>query len=321
MHPQIIDANINRVSEGLRVIEEYARFCASDKAMTAELSRIRKAINQTETPAQKIAHLNSRNTQKDARAKDTPAPRKNIHDLLKANFKRVGEGLRVLEEYTGNAIYSAIRYDVYDLEKEILLTLLKKQIAPGIYLISDQVDVLLKGLKLGVSLIQLRDKFATKSVIFDKAKALLAQAKSAHIPVIINDHIDIAIALDADGVHTGQDDIPVPVQRQLLGPHKLIGRTTHTLAQGLAAQKDGADYVSVGPIWETPSKPGRKGIGFEYLKKAESKLKIPYVAIGGVHLQNVDEILPYHPPLIGVVRAYEEIQKLQQKSKGGKRPC
>src|SRR4051812_42075252 len=109
--PQIIDANINRVSEGLRVIEEYARFVAGHKAFTDRLAAIRKEVNTAEPG--KIQNLASRNTEQDMRAQETPRPRSSITDLLSANFKRVEEGLRVLEEYTGNPLFNALRYEMY----------------------------------------------------------------------------------------------------------------------------------------------------------------------------------------------------------------
>ncbi|MBT5856160.1 thiamine phosphate synthase [bacterium] len=309
----IIDANINRVAEGLRVIEEYCRFIAGNKSLTDQLATLRKTVAQTESAETRISHLNARETASDMRAKETPPQRKNLHDLLTANFKRVNEGLRVLEEYTGNAIYNQCRYDCYDLEKTILLTLLKPIIKPGIYLISHDPEILIKGLKWGVSLIQLRAKDETKETIYNKAQSLIQPAKDAGIPFIINDYLDIAKSLNADGLHTGQDDIPISDQRQLLGPHKLIGRTTHDLEQGLIAQSDGADYVSVGPIWDTPSKPNRPGIGMDYLQAASTELHIPYVAIGGINHSTIDQVIPLSPPLIGLIRDYDRIPEMQTK--------
>jgi len=170
-----------------------------------------------------------------------------------------------------------------------------------------------KGLEWGVSLIQLRDKEATKKELLKKAKTMKNISRKYDIPFIVNDFIDIAISVDADGLHTGQDDLPLTVIRDLLGPHKILGRTTQTLEQGLYAQKEGADYVSIGPIWETPSKPGRKGIGFSYLENAKSKLKIPYVAIGGINKKNIDRVLSHTPPLIGLIRDFENIPDIQKK--------
>src|SRR5258708_23811451 len=111
---QIIDANINRVSEGLRVIEDYTRFISKQKFFTNQLAKLRKQINSSEN--EPINNLLIRNTDGDMRAKEIPQKREDIIALLKANFKRVEEGLRVLEEYTGNALFNRVRYEIYDLE-------------------------------------------------------------------------------------------------------------------------------------------------------------------------------------------------------------
>jgi thiamine-phosphate pyrophosphorylase len=305
MFAQIIDANINRVSEGLRVIEEYVRFVACHAEFTAQLAALRRQINQTETS--KNANLMSRNTAMDMRAKEIPVRRSSIQDILIANFKRVEEGLRVLEEYTGNAVFNQVRYDVYMLEKAIVLLAQTSKINPGLYLISDNLSILEQGMKWGCSLVQLRDKKASKRDIWHKAVQLKSISEMYNIPWVINDHIDIALSVGASGLHTGQDDLPVAQIRDILGPQKLIGRTTHDITQGQDAQSQGADYVSVGPIWETPSKPGRDAIGTTYLRHAQTKLSIPYVAIGGINQSNISEIMSFSPPLVGVIRDYQSI--------------
>lgn len=307
MDARIVDANLNRVSEGLRVIEEYVRFVLSHADLSTRLATARHKLNQTETAYD--AHLMGRDVTADARAYAPPAKRQDVVSLLRANFKRVTEGLRVLEEYTGNSVYNQLRYDIYMLEKEVVLAAAKPQVAQGVYVISDTVSVLLQAVADGATVIQLRDKYATKATIYDKAKALREAHRDSRIPLMINDHADIALAIGADGLHTGQDDIPLGEQRHLLGHQRLLGRTTHTLAQGKQAAAEGADYVSVGPIWETPSKPGREGIGHDYLSQART-LGIPYVAIGGISLANLSMVLAYAPPMVGVIRAHGEVREI-----------
>ena len=310
-HYQIIDANLNRAAEGLRVIEDYVRFVLSLPDLSMRLASIRHQIGQAEnTP---VENLLSRHTQTDARAQDPPKPRISDRQLLKANFKRVEEALRSLEEYTVEGPFNTLRYEVYELEKEVLLQAGKPSINEGVYLISHDPEVLLKGIACGVSLIQLRDKKSNKDIILNKAQYIKDRLSGSDVVFIVNDFYDIAQIVDADGLHTGQDDIPVKELKKIIGPHKLVGRTTHSVEQGLLAQSQGADYVSVGPVWETPSKPGRDGIGFEYLKAAQEFLHIPYVAIGGISAKNCDEILEYKPPLIGLIRDYENIPTILAK--------
>jgi len=313
MDARIIDANLNRVSEGLRVIEEYVRFVLSHEALSHQIATLRHTLNATETDHE--AHLMGRNVEEDARAYAPPSQRPDIVSLLRANFKRATEGLRVLEEYTGNATYNRLRYDLYMLEKEIVLLAAKPVIQPGVYVISDDVNTLLAGAEAGASVIQLRDKHANKAAIYEKAVQLKAHHTNSRIPLIINDHIDIALAIRADGLHTGQDDVPIAIQRQILGPQRIIGRTTHDFAQGQHAVAAGADYISVGPIWETPSKPGRAGIGYDYLREVAT-LGIPYVAIGGVSMANIAEIADYAPPMIGIIRAHDQIGEIRAYMQG-----
>lgn len=307
----IIDANINRISEGLRTIEEYTRFISQNVSHTQALSEFRKTVNQLEPSL--AAQLSIRDIKKDVRATDIPQKRENVKAVLKANFKRVQEALRVLEEYTGNEAYCRLRYDAYALEKDILLPLLKPLGLQGIYVISDMPEHLIDSMDNGASIIQLRDKYADKHEIFEKASYIAPIAKKRGVHFIINDFMDIAMLVDADGLHTGQDDLPIPSIRELLGEHKWIGRSTHTPEQGRIAQEQGADYVSVGPLWETPSKPGRQGIGFCYLSQASDILHIPYVAIGGITLENCDQVAPFRPPMVGVIRDYQRITDIRKR--------
>lgn len=311
MYNQIIDANINRVSEGLRVIEDYTRFVAKNKTITSQLAKLRKKIGKLEPNV--VENLLIRDTMQDMRAFEPPPLRKDAVDLLKANFKRVEEGLRVLEEYTGNPMYNKARYIVYELEKEVILSAHKKQIKPGVYLISHDPHILEQGLAWGVSCIQLRDKRSPKHIVLTKAQTLAKKARKAGIPFIVNDHLDVTILCDADGLHTGQDDLDIASIRKLLGPHKIIGRSTSLLSEGLKAQRDGADYVGIGPIFGTPIKPEQPAIGLDYLKAAKSKLTIPYVAIGGISLATMPQIVKFSPPLIAVVRAYQEIPEIMKR--------
>lgn len=308
---RIIDANINRATEGLRVLEEFSRFLTNNTHITNTLKSLRHGINSLET--HKHLNVSSRDTSEDLRARETPASRADLKSILTANAKRVQEALRVLEEYSGDSQFNAFRYDMYDLEKEILNHLPKHSLR-GAYIISHDPEILLDALKQGAGIIQLRDKDGTKENILNKARYIQSKHPSRDVPFIINDYCDIAMLIDADGLHTGQDDLPISDIRNLLGHSKICGRTTHSLEQGLKAQKEGADYVSVGPLWETPSKPNRAGIGLEYLREAATELSIPYVAIGGISDSKIDSVLSLNPPMVGLIRHRHLIQKVIDKT-------
>ena len=171
---------------------------------------------------------------------------------------------------------------------------------------------------INVKYLQLRPKYENdkqnKNYITKYFKIFDKICRLNKIKLIINDDVNLVKELQSDGVHLGQDDLPTEVVRRQLGMTKLIGRTTHSFKQGQIAKAAGADYISVGPIWDTPSKPGRPGIGFDYLETAH-RLDIPYVAIGGINLTNIDDILHHNPPLIGAIRSISTIEELWKKIK------
>lgn len=311
MHPAIIDANIHRVCEWLRVIEEYFRFVVSDEALTNRFASLRKKISHHTLPVSDRARMEARDTDRDVRANEVISSRKNSYDLLLANMKRSQEALRVLEEYTGDDTFRVFRYELYDLEKDCFLNLRKPWELRWVYLISHDVAILRRWLEFGADIIQLRCKDTPKHEILQKAHEAKKLAEEFNKPLIINDHLDIAQLVDADGIHTGQDDISIADMRKLWSPDKIYGRTTHSLEQGILARDEWASYVSVWPIWATPTKPDREAIGFEYLSRA-TELGIPFVAIGWVNHENISEILPYSPSMIAIVRDYESIPQFRE---------
>ncbi len=142
MHPAIIDANIHRVCEGLRVIEEYFRFVMNDEVLTNKLASLRKKISHHALPVSDRARMEARDMEKDARTNEVISSRKNSYDLLLANMKRSQEALRVLEEYTGDDNFRIFRYELYELEKDCFLNIRKPVELRGVYLISHDVDIL-----------------------------------------------------------------------------------------------------------------------------------------------------------------------------------
>lgn len=155
----------------------------------------------------------------------------------------------------------------------------------------------------GADVIQLRDKQANAKELVKVGRAIRSLTRKKKISLIINDRPDIAKAVDADGVHLGQDDLPIKVARSILGRDKIIGLSTHSVLQAQEAQKSGADYIGVGPIFATPTKPEYKAVGVDLIKKVKDKIKIPFVAIGGIDESNIDEILAVGATRIAVVRA------------------
>jgi len=165
----------------------------------------------------------------------------------------------------------------------------------------------------GASVIQLREKTAPTREFLEEALKIRAATKKAKIPLIINDRLDIALAVDADGVHLGQEDLPVAVARRILGPKKIIGVSLGRAEEAKTAVSEGADYVALGPIFETASKSdARKPVGCEAVRKIRAALKIPVVAIGGINGDNVREVLEAGADGVAVISAISEAQNMKE---------
>jgi thiamine-phosphate pyrophosphorylase len=154
-----------------------------------------------------------------------------------------------------------------------------------------------------VSLIQLRDKLSAKADVLSLAIKLSRKLSRSKTLFIVNDYIDVALAAQADGVHLGQTDPSLKQARKILGRDKIIGISCHNLRQALKAQKEGADYIGIGPIYATGTKPGCRAIGLKVLRQLKDKIKIPYFAIGNICQDNIEKITAAGARRIAVCRA------------------
>ena len=155
----------------------------------------------------------------------------------------------------------------------------------------------------GASVIQLRDKKASDEELVRTAKRLLKITRPKRIPLIINDRVEVAKASGSDGVHLGQEDGSLREARLVLGEKAIIGRSTHSPDQALAAEKEGFDYIGVGPVFQTPTKPSYLPVGLELVRFAAKNIRIPFVAIGGIDALNVERVRQAGAKSVAVVRA------------------
>ncbi|MEY8750558.1 thiamine phosphate synthase [Alkalicoccobacillus gibsonii] len=154
------------------------------------------------------------------------------------------------------------------------------------------VDVMEQAILGGVDIIQLRDKKSSKLEVLKKAQKLRELTKKYDVPFIVNDHIDVALAVEADGIHVGQDDLPLADVRKIVGPDMIIGISTHKLEEAKKAEEGGADYIGVGPIFPTNSKEDVVDpVTTSYIQQIETDITIPYVAIGGIKRHNLKEVM------------------------------
>ena len=143
----------------------------------------------------------------------------------------------------------------------------------------------------GVDAVQLREKHLPDEQLAALASALRGPCESGGALLIVNDRPHVALAAGADGVHVGQDDMPVAEARKLVGPELLIGLSTHAREEVVALDASQADYIGVGPVHETPTKPGRPAVGIELVRYAAEQARTPFFAIGGLHAGNLTPVL------------------------------
>ena len=167
-----------------------------------------------------------------------------------------------------------------------------------LYLLTDtqlagltNIQITRQALRAGIRVIQLREKNLSKREIFNEALSLKTLTTEHKAALIINDHIDIALAVNADGVHLGQEDMPLPEARKIIGSKKIIGISTHSLRQAQKAEQEGADYIGFGPIFHTGTKDAGKPKGLKALQKISEHINVPIVAIGGITSGNIKEVL------------------------------
>jgi len=155
----------------------------------------------------------------------------------------------------------------------------------------------------GADVIQLRDKNATEDTLLKMARALLKILRPRGVPLIINDSVRVAKLSGADGVHLGQDDGALGEARSILGKEAVIGRSTHSRKQAKEAEKEGFDYIGVGPVFKTPTKPSAAPVGLDLVRFASQNIHIPFVAIGGIDIDNIREVREAGAKIIAVARA------------------
>lgn len=155
----------------------------------------------------------------------------------------------------------------------------------------------------GAGVIQLRDKSATDEELVRQAETLLRITRKYRVPLILNDRIQAAKRSGADGVHLGQEDPGLEEARSVLGEEMIIGRSTHSREQALLAQEQGFDYIGVGPVFRTPTKPGYEPVGLDLVRFAAKNIRVPFVAIGGIDESNAKQVREAGAKTIAVVRA------------------
>ncbi len=317
---RIIDANVNRASEAIRVLEDFSRFSKDSVTISKNLKNIRHYINNLFSNY--IVLISNRESNLDiGKDIENSSKRNSFKDIIHANCKRAEEALRVLSEYGQLLELDSIslkkieeyRYMTYSIEKELLINeRLHRLSSACLYLVSNRNDfksdidflnVIEKSIEGGIDIIQLREKHESEKKILELGKEIRKMTNNTDVLFIINDRVDIALACDADGVHIGQDDFPISELRKITPPGFLIGLSTHSIEQGEKGNKSSADYLGVGPVFQTPTKPDYIPAGLEYVSWAKNNISLPWFAIGGIDESNIDKVISTGASKIAVVRA------------------
>jgi thiamine-phosphate pyrophosphorylase len=308
---RILDACTNRVREGLRVIEDYVRFVLDDPGLTRRLKEVRHRLAQVERGLDDELLIGSRDTREDVgthimthseQIRETPRA------VLAANFKRITEALRSLEEYSKlvdvwlAGRYEILRYDIYTIEKLTMTAVAAHRLLGNAQLMvligdlptmGDLAWVVGEAVAGGADVIQYRDKAVPDRELLRRAREIRNLTAKAHVPLILNDRVDLARLACYDGVHLGQQDLSVRDARRILGAAAHIGVSTHERDQLDAAVLAGASYLGVGPVFSSPTKHFSEPdlAGLNYVRHASETTALPWFAIGGISEQNLDRVL------------------------------
>lgn len=328
---RIIDANLNRIGEGLRLLEELARMILNDVNLTQQLKTMRHQILETDKSFNQRL-LQARDSESDIGINLEAPPKKEreLTSILVANSRRVQESLRTIEELakipqTGldTEKFKKARFNLYTIERNLLSRLLRQdkiRRLSGLYVIVDtqallkrkHIEVARAAIAGGARVIQLRDKTSTKKELLPIAEQLKELCTEHNVLFIINDHLDLLLAVDADGLHLGQDDLPIKTTRRLLPVDKILGISTRTVDGAVAAQAEGADYIAVGAMYPTPSKAAAQVVGVERLKQVRQAVTLPLVAIGGINQENAAAVMAAGADSLAVIRAVVQAEAPQK---------
>ena len=307
---RLLDANANRAREALRVVEDYARFVLDDRDLSAALKEIRhefagatrgfvgSAVLHRDTPGDVGTGIKTQGE----------GTRADLADVVTAAGKRLGEALRAVEEFLKTrcpadaAKVESLRYRFYDVEHRLAFTLRPaagRLASLRLYvLITESVcrtpwlEAAEQAILGGADCLQLREKDMEGGELLRRATQLVQLCRAHNVPCVINDRPDVAALCGADGVHVGQGDLPARDVRKLLGRDRILGVSTHNVEQARRAVLDGADYIGIGPVFRSPTKPRDFVAGLEVAREVALAVpQIPAVAIAGIDVKNVDEVL------------------------------
>ncbi len=306
---RVLDAAANRAREALRVVEDYLRFVLDDRFLTGQCKQLRHDLTEALASIPTGHRLAARETRADVGTQlTTPseAARADAAGVLAANFARLQEALRSLEEFgklidpPAAARAKQLRYASYTLHRAVETSRRSIERLGGarLYVLLDgqtdarQFQQLAATLvATGAHVLQLRDKRLPDRELLGLARLLREATAGTGVLFVVNDRPDLAVLSRADGVHVGQNELSVKDVRQLVGPDMLIGVSTHSVEQARQAVLDGADYLGVGPTFPSGTKQFARFPGTALLQAISAEVRLPAFAIGGITCENLPEVI------------------------------
>jgi len=311
---RIIDANFNRVREGIRVIEDGIRFYFENEEIYRKIKDFRHDFSKIVVECFGFEEMRkTREAEKDIGKKFDKIKRETIKSTIEKNFQRVEEGIRTIEEYSKilkpsfSISFHNLRFKFYEIEKKVTQIISKKKLCPPLFYVilnledgKENFSFYEKVINGKPDIIQLRYKGKNDKFFLSIARKLRKMIND-DIIFLINDRVDICILSEADGVHLGKEDLSPEDARKLI-PDKIIGVSTS--GKGLKRIKE-VDYIAVGSIFPSPTKPEKKPIGSDILTVIKKEITIPLIAIGGINLCNVEEVIEKGADGVAVISAVE----------------
>lgn len=330
----MLDASANRAAEGLRTLEEIARFVLNDSASSAVAKTLRHDLVASMTQLPRDRLLAARDTAADVGTQlATPAESQRPHlaSIVAAAAARTQQSLRVIEELTklqhpgSSAAIENIRYRLYDLSAAIELRLtcdrrrrLSKSSVYALLGIPHDLETTLAHVRrlvdAGIDIIQLRHRGLDDRRLYEAAVSIRRVLEATGVLFIVNDRVDLAVAADADGLHVGQDELPPAAARRVLGHDRLIGLSTHDSDQVTAAQADASvDYIGCGPIFPSQTKSFSRYTGTTWLSGVADHCTKPAFAIGGIDTENVSAIAAAGIHRVAITAAASDTEGLESR--------
>jgi thiamine-phosphate pyrophosphorylase len=305
---RIVDANLNRAREAVRVLDDYARFARNDRVLAEAAKRLRHDLAAATDLLPADALLAARDTPGDVGTVLTAAgefERTDPAHVANVNLKRLQESLRSLEEF-GKILspqfaqrIERLRYDAYTLERAFAPgpAVGERFAAAKLYVLVTEAQcrhgwekTIREATAGGAAAFQLREKAMPDKALLDRAKAVRDLTRELDVLFVVNDRPDVAALVGADAVHLGQDDLPVAAARRIVGPAVAVGVSTHSPDHVRQAVLDGADYIGVGPTFPSETKAFDHFPGPGFVAEAVALTSLPAFALGGVTARNVPEV-------------------------------